>query len=1539
MSDAPMSDLDMSDLDRLCRRHGITLAYQDQLGHRRVASDEVKRALLEAIGVPAGDEAAVARALESAPAEPDGSLAVDETRRCFLPETLRDDRVWGVALQLYQLRGADDWGIGDFETLARAAELAAGWGADFVGVNPLHALFLAEPAHCSPFSPSNRRFLNPLYLSVAAVPGYEAGLLDEAERARLQAAELVDYPGVARLKLGVLRRLWERWPETAADAEAAAFAAFRTEEGEALERQALFEALSAHFKAEGRSAGWHGWPEEFRDPESPAVAAFAAGSRSAVDFQAWLQWLADRQLAAAQARAKAAGMAIGLYLDLAVGDAPDGAATWSDQTLMVTGARIGAPPDSFNIGGQDWGLSPLSPAVLRQRALAPYRAILGDVMRHAGALRLDHAMGLRQLFFIPGGHPATEGTYLAYPFSDMLAALAAASRDCGTVIIGEDLGTVPEGFREMMAEAEIQSYRLLYFERLEQGLKPPESYPRQALACLSTHDLPPLFGWWHGDDVALQRRLGFMDEAMAEAETWRRRDDQRRLLASLQVEGLLDPVQVEALAADGSPAGSPALEALSAALHRHLARAPSRLFAVRLEDLAGEHLAVNVPGTVDEHPNWQRRLGVALEELAETPLFQAIARGVAAERPKRRAAAMTPTPPRLPFPPTATYRLQFREGMTFERAAALAPYWRRLGISHLYASPVFAAAAGSTHGYDVADFSRLEPALGGEAGFRAMAAALREQGIGLILDFVPNHMSATTDNPWWRALLEWGEASPTAGFFDIDWSADKLLIPTLGAPYAEILEAGELAFDLDVESARLWLRYHETALPLGPASSALLLARSGDPALQGLASRLASATPNDHADLLDELRDLLAEDERARAFRQVLAELSAERETVHEVHEAQFWRLAYWRAGRDSLTYRRFFEITGLVGLRVEDPAVFDAVHALLLALADEDLVQGVRLDHIDGLADPAGYLDRLAGALPDDCYLVVEKILEGEERLPRRWPVEGTTGYEFIAALAQGLCDEPGLAGLDEAYGAFIGRAPDLEAETEAAKQQILTENLASELATLTRQAGSLAERQLAARDFGEDSLRRALTALMLAFPVYRSYVDADGAAPADRRLIEAAAERARRQPDIEETHTLDFIVSLLLLDVPDQDRDDALGFVVRFQQTTGPIMAKALEDTLFYRHHRLIALNEVGGDPGLAEASAEAFHRAMAERLDDQPHGLSATATHDTKRGEDARARLYALSEAPGLWSDSVARWSATTAGLRGGTDEAPAPEPETEWLVYQALLGAWPAALAADDTAGLEAFGKRLAAFLEKALREAKLHTRWTAPDEAYESGVLGFAAGLLGPEGRAFREDFLATGEPFLRAGVVNSLAQSLLKLTVPGVPDLYQGSEGWDLSLVDPDNRRPVDFEALSARLEDLEQTPPEALLADWRSGAVKQRVLAAGLAARRARPRLFDEGDYRPLEVAGAQAGRVIAFARLRGEEAAVTVVPRRPLAILDPRLPTIPPDAWEDTAVVLPDALRDRPLRDALSDGSGRGDLRLSDRLAALPVGLFLVD
>ncbi|MFQ6775813.1 4-alpha-glucanotransferase [Cereibacter sphaeroides] len=572
---------------------------------------ETLREMLGAFGIP----------LDGPP--PDRAppkMRAPEGYRCFLPEG--EMRRWGIAAQLYQLRSERNWGIGDFADLCDLARIGGAAGADFIGLNPLHALFLANPAHTSPFSPSNRRFLNPLYIAVDRVPGYTPDLAPEGLD-RLRAPDLVDYPAVAAAKLGALRRLWREGPD-----DAMGFMRFCADGGELLRRHALFEAISGQMVADGYGAGWLGWPVEFHDAEGQAVIDFADARGDEVGFHLWLQWIADRQLEEARDACRAAGMKIGLYLDFAVGEVPDGSSTWSDPSLAVPGLRIGASPDWFNAQGQDWGLAPLSPVKLADLRAAPFEALMQDATRRAGALRIDHAMGVWQLFLIPDGMGAPQGTYVRYPIEDMLRALAKASCRNRTIVIGEDLGNVPDGFRELMARMNILSYRILLFERHDHGYIAPEHYPREALVCLSTHDLPTFRGWWRGDDVAIRRDFHLISDEAARQQGDFRWTERRQLLEDLARAGLMGWDEIDRIGPEDPS------EALIVAVHRHLARAPSRLFAVRIEDMAGEVAPVNVPSTVDEHPNWRRRLGVPLEALGETALFRGIAGALEAERPR-----------------------------------------------------------------------------------------------------------------------------------------------------------------------------------------------------------------------------------------------------------------------------------------------------------------------------------------------------------------------------------------------------------------------------------------------------------------------------------------------------------------------------------------------------------------------------------------------------------------------------------------------------------------------------------------------------------------------------------------------------------------------------------------------------------------------------------------------------------------------------------------------------------------------------------------
>lgn len=621
-----------ADLDRLAEMVGIEGEYLALTGEKQRISDDSKRAALKAMGIPAGDEDEIAAALvqlspiELSPMQAPSGVA------CFVPEWLDEGRCWGVACQVYGLRSERNWGMGDFEDLARFAEIAAAAGADFVGVNPLHALFLAAPERDSPFAPSNRLFLNPLYIAVDTIPGFER-LADALQPPpELRAAALIEYRRVAPIKRKALERLF-RIQADSDDESFGGFESFCLERGQALYLHALFEALSEAMSQQGHGATWHGWPDEYRHPGTDSVRAFAEEQENLVTFHCWLQWIADRQLSAAQSRALAAGMRIGLYLDLAVGVAPDGSATWSDRTLTVPKARIGAPPDYYNSAGQDWGLAPLSPASLVARDFEPYRTSMDIVVRNAGAIRIDHAMSLYRLFWIADGFTAADGVYVRYPFPQMLKALADVSQARRTIVIGEDLGVVPSGFREVMRDVEIQSYRVFFFEKRKDFFLPPEAYPREALACITTHDLHTLAGWWSGQDIEDRREIGMVKPVEVPILQEARAHERRRLLGLLSDHGLLleemRPVmRGEAEATHDLP------ESLAVGLHRLIARTPSRLFALPAEDLIGSVEQVNVPGTMDEHPNWRRKLPVALEDLPGHGLFRAITAALREERPR-----------------------------------------------------------------------------------------------------------------------------------------------------------------------------------------------------------------------------------------------------------------------------------------------------------------------------------------------------------------------------------------------------------------------------------------------------------------------------------------------------------------------------------------------------------------------------------------------------------------------------------------------------------------------------------------------------------------------------------------------------------------------------------------------------------------------------------------------------------------------------------------------------------------------------------------
>lgn len=849
-------------------------------------------------------------------------------------------------------------------------------------------------------------------------------------------------------------------------------------------------------------------------------------------------------------------------------------------------------------------------------------------------------------------------------------------------------------------------------------------------------------------------------------------------------------------------------------------------------------------------------------------------------------------PPAIPL---ATYRVQLTKNFTFDDAAAIVPYLKSLGVTHLYASPFLKARPGSTHGYDIVDHDKLNPELGGDEAFTRLSDALRNNDLGLILDFVPNHMGVGhSDNAWWLDVLEWGPKSPYAAAFDIDWEGlpyrrnPGVLLPILGRPYGDALQAGEieLKYDKDTGSFAAW--YFDHKLPINPQRYGEMLRTivNAAGASDELAGQRLIALAHEHRDpgvpsygKASDLKSRLASINGAaevieRGLPAYRGDTEAGSAALHRLLERQYYRLAYWRVAFSAVNYRRFFDISDLAGLRAEDPKTFRGIHPLVVRLIASGRLQGLRLDHIDGLRDPAQYTRRLQqlvskvrreAGLSGPFYTIVEKILGEGEAMPRLPGVHGTTGYEWLNVITRVLADGNGYSALDKTWRDFTGERTAFAPMLQAAKRRVIDTMLASEFTVLARAMARIAAGHFSTRDFTLDRLRSALQAYVLEFPVYRTYVTAGGASASDRERIESTIARARANWAGPDPEIFDFLREALTVDLaanPGYSAARVRNFALKLQQFTGPLMAKALEDTTFYRHHRLLALNEVGGDPEASALSLDEFHTLQRERAV-APGGLTATATHDTKRGEDARARILALAEMPDDWAAAVQEWRGLNAGLMGGDLR---PSAAHEYMLYQALIGAWPGT--ADD-----GFTDRMQAYAIKAAREGKQETSWTNPNEPYEKTLHDYIGRLLDKSNREFLASFGAFAARTSLIGALNGLSQLALKALLPGIPDFYQGTENWDFSLVDPDNRRPVDF---AARARDLDAGDDGPLLAtQWQDGRIKLALTQQLLALRRQYAELFASGGYEPLTVSGPQAGHVIAFARTRGRERLVVAIGR----------------------------------------------------------------
>lgn len=919
-------------------------------------------------------------------------------------------------------------------------------------------------------------------------------------------------------------------------------------------------------------------------------------------------------------------------------------------------------------------------------------------------------------------------------------------------------------------------------------------------------------------------------------------------------------------------------------------------------------------------------------------------------------------------PLTATLRLQFHSDFTLDHAVPLVPYFAQLGISHLYASPILKARAGSRHGYDVVDPTCVNPELGGEAALERLVAALRQHGMGLILDTVSNHMAVGgADNPWWQSLLAWGRRSPYAEFFDIQWHssdpllAGQLLLPFLGSDYGVALKNGEIPLEFDKQHGTLQIAHYDHRFPVCPVDYGWILALSPEPALKTLAEHFTalaeSTTPLvDALPLHTELARLVREGadlESALVAFDSRAENGLKR--LHLLLERQTYRLASWRTAADDINWRRFFDINELGGLRVERAVVFEATHAKLFELIERGLVDGLRIDHIDGLADPRGYcrklrrrVDGLLAQRPlqaavEHFPIYVEKILGAGEHLHRDWLTDGTTGYEFMNQVSLLQHDPAGETPLTELW-ANVTERPDFPEEVRLARHLVLNASLAGDCESVAQALLQVARNDLMTRDLTLGAIRRALQALVAHYPVYRTYFNACGRPAEDEGFFQQALAGARHDLGEGDWPLLDHFEQWLGGQAwrqlpPGRARKQLRHACVRFQQLTAPSAAKAVEDTAFYRSARLLSRNDVGFEAEHFSAPPMHFHNEAQRRLRDFPDNLLATATHDHKRGEDTRARLAVLSERGPWLASRVEHWRELAEPLRAQLDDGLAPSPGDELMLLQTLLGSWPLALDLHDDNALRQYAERIRQWQQKALREAKLRSSWSAPNEAYEGACARYIDGLLlDSENQQLRKSVADAAQLLACPGALNSLVQTLLRLTTPGVPDLYQGNEYWDFSLVDPDNRRPVDYALRRRTLDDA--TPVAELLAHWRDGRIKQALIARVLDCRQAHAELFRRGAYLPLTVQGRHADKVIAFARLGEGEHAVVVAPRLASGLLGGAVtPLIPAQNWDDTRLVLPFALSPANSTGlfACAAVSSSKELMLSTVLAEFPVNVLI--
>ncbi len=1514
----------------------------------------------------------------------------------FMPPGIAgDQRIWGLSVQPQAISSSDNWGIGDYTDLIKILCSSSEGGAGTLHIGPLSSPLVKRHTPASsetlepvpapapnPFSPSSRSQLNVFLIDVTAIADFHEceAVRQEVDQTEFQASltrlrdqKQRDYRQVYDLKEKQLGKLWDCFynnhlhPETGRGRE---FRKFQQKGGETLYLFAVFSALEKKIAGEKRNNGRgpSDWPDAYKDFSSPAVRQFAQDAAYDIEFYQYLQWQAELQLATIGRRSIELGLKVGLLGEFPFSVHPDGYESWRYQELLPAKILIAEQPLADSGYDPAVGLPVVLPHFLRKNRYRPFIEGLRQSMRYTGALIITSTANYRRTFLHCVGDKENKKIFISMPFAEMVGIITLESLRNRCLVIADNSHLLPESQQQLLRQKKIfSSDDFLRTKNERREWFSAADYLAESVVRSSPPFLTSLQGFWQSRDIAVKAAEGlFAGDAAKEKALVARAADRVKLLISLAHDHLLP----ERYAVDQG--GTVAMDqSLRTAIQVFLARSPAKIVLVPLVDILGRTDQA-VPPRLSDQDYLQSPYPADLDDILGSEqtasLFKSLCRerGYGNVRPSARTADRKNSST-LQLP-RAFYRLQLHKGFTFQQAAIILPYLRDLGISHCYLSPFLTARPGSSHGYDIIDHSTINPEIGRREDFENFLAVLERHEMALVLDIVPNHMGIGSDNQWWMDVLENGQSSQYAGFFDINWQpqqadlAGRLLLPVLGDYYGKVLEEGQLQLSFNDHAGTFYLQYFDHIFPISPKTFPLLLRYDIDRLGRRLGVEHHSYQEFQH--LIQTLMDLAGHEDieselQARqrdkkVGKRTLARLCRNTaeikqfveenvilfngvvgrpesfDLLHQLLDEQAYRLAFWRVAVDEINYRRFFDINDLAGLRMEDIEVFKQTHGLILDMVATGRLDGLRIDHPDGLYDPLGYFCRLqnsaAGEVQDaasDCengsavgetqplYIVVEKILADFESLPDAWPISGTTGYDFANYLNGIFVDKQAEKVCTAGYYRFIGRHVDYDQLLYSCKKLIIRFSMAGELNVLTSLLYQIARDNRRTRDLTFNSLRDALIEVICFFPVYRTYICDDRISAQDAGFIEWALAKAAARYHLDDDNVFGFIKSVLLLQTEDEEteKEKYLNFVRKLQQYTGPVMAKGFEDTFFYQYNRLLSLNEVGGNPGSFGISIAAFHQNNQSRCNHWPHAMLATSTHDSKRSEDVRARINVLTEMADTWHKRIRLWSRHNRSHKQKLDDTPAPSKNDEYALYQNLLGAWPIVPLDDQTR--EGFIERMQENMLKTSRESKVHTSWTNQNDAYENGLRHFVAAILHPGNEPFLRDFSELAELISRFGLFNSLSQVFLKLVSPGIPDIYQGNEVWRFCLVDPDNRREVDYTRRQAMLSGLMETmaavdgTPENLHRDMleclSDGRAKMYTIIKTLQLRKQLADVFTNGSYLPLQVSGDKKEHICAFVREKGGQLMVAVAPRLFVSLVDGKRQLPLGDlVWQNTRIHL---------------------------------------